>query len=111
MVVCYVFLYAVSWYFVLNEQLLTGKQRDVSSRNKATDPIIVNVSTDTFAVVNEKQCFLIQTECADPSKVEARDETTKKSAHLAVTWSDAPVSLGKLFVGNFKSMQAPKAER
>ncbi|ODM93368.1 Vam6/Vps39-like protein [Orchesella cincta] len=76
-------------------QLLTGKQREVCSRSKSTDPMIVNVSLDTFAVVNEKQCFLIQTESEDPTKVEDRESNSKKSAHLAVTWTDAPVSLGK----------------
>jgi len=73
---------------------MTGRQREVSSRSKSTDPMIVNVSSDTFAVVNEKQCFLIQTECADPTKLEEREQSSKKSAHLAVTWTEAPVSLG-----------------
>lgn len=80
-------------YFV---QLLTGKQKNVSSRNKSTDPLIVNVSSDTFSVANEKQCFLIQTECVDATKVppDTREQNSKKSSHLAVTWTEAPTSLG-----------------
>jgi hypothetical protein len=63
-------------------QLLTGDQEELFSTSKQGDPLITRVSTDMFALVQDKKSILISTDKSHGHEMQF------------VCWNEIPTALG-----------------
>ena len=94
------FFYCLFIVFITCLKLLSGTSKTVCATGKYGEPIIARVFSNAFAVVQEKQSFIIHLE-SDNKMVkkmglEDKEDSDSEEMNLAVTWSEIPLGLRKL---------------